>query len=276
MSADHENFTKLFKETKEMRTELQKTKDILQKLIHSNVDSRQIFTRLESMVREIMWGQIFHESISDCNWLKSKSFSPGRWAAGYPLLYVLYRVLTDIAPIRILELGLGQTTHMIAQYAAFHKDCSHIVVEHDQEWIDFFSRSLTLSPMSFLLRLNLIRDEMNENQFSGSAVKYDKFAQYLRGQVFDLILIDGPYGGQTNRGLATASRTDIIELLPGCLAPFFVILIDDAHRLSEQKTIETIKAQLTAVGISHASAIYSGEKSCELITSKNQKFLCSL
>ena len=66
--------------------------------------------------------------------------SAGRWAVGYQYLYVMYRVLNEIHPRRILELGLGQSTRMLGQYAAAHENVSHFVVEHDPEWIDFFQR----------------------------------------------------------------------------------------------------------------------------------------
>ena len=67
---------------------------------------------------EAVWAQIFNNTISESLWLKDKTFSPGRWAVGYPYLYVMYRVLNETRPKRILELGLGQSTRMIAQYAA--------------------------------------------------------------------------------------------------------------------------------------------------------------
>ena len=78
---------------------------------------------------EAVWAQIFNNTISESLWLKDKTFSPGRWAVGYPYLYVMYRVLNETRPKRILELGLGQSTRMIAQYAAAFQDVEHIVVE---------------------------------------------------------------------------------------------------------------------------------------------------
>ena len=43
--------------------------------------------------REILWAQIFNNTISSSAWLKDASFSPGRAAVGYPFLYACYRIL---------------------------------------------------------------------------------------------------------------------------------------------------------------------------------------
>ncbi len=244
-------------ETIQFRAELQ---EISQNLKRSN-----------AMVRELLWSQIFRDSIADCAWLSSKAFSPGRWAAGYPLLYVLFRTLSDCAPRRILELGMGQSTRMIAQYAARHADCTHWVVEHDEDWIAFFLRNFSLPKQTTLLRMNLTHNA--ETPGACTVPAYEDFHRRLHGQVFDLILIDGPYGATD---AAVASRTDVLDLLPGCLARSFAILLDDTHRGGEQKTLEIIKARLTASGIAHKAAAYRGEKECALIASADQRYLCSL
>lgn len=43
-----------------------------------------------------------------------------------------------------MELGLGQTTRIIWQYAEFNEECSHFVVEHSEDWIDFFKKDFSL------------------------------------------------------------------------------------------------------------------------------------
>jgi len=83
-----------------------------------------------------VWGEIFNNSISGCDWLEDRSFSPGRWALGYQALYVLFRALSNVKPMRILGLGFGQSARMITQYATTDSNTEHYVVEHNQEWID--------------------------------------------------------------------------------------------------------------------------------------------
>ncbi len=102
---------------------------------------------------ETVWAEIFNNVISDSRWLNNKAFSAGRWAVGYQYLYVMYRVLNEIRPKNILELGLGQSTRMIGQYAMAHEDVMHFVVEHDPEWIDFFTRDFALSSRYVIYRV---------------------------------------------------------------------------------------------------------------------------
>ena len=79
----------------------------------------------------IIWAEIFNNVISNSSWLTNKSFSAGRWAVGYQYLYVVYRILNEVRPKNILELGLGQSTRLFGQYAASDVEVQHIVVEHD-------------------------------------------------------------------------------------------------------------------------------------------------
>jgi ribosomal protein RSM22 (predicted rRNA methylase) len=103
---------------------------------------------------EAVWAETFNNTIAGSTWLKNTAFAPGRWAAGYPVLYVMYRVLNEVRPKRILELGLGQSTRMIAQYAASHEGVEHFVVEHDPDWIAFFQNDFELSPRSQIVQLD--------------------------------------------------------------------------------------------------------------------------
>ncbi len=93
--------------------------------------SKDILRESKNINKEILWAETFNNTISDSNWLKDKSFSPGRWAVGYQYLYAVYRILNAVKPKKILELGLGQSTKLLNQYAKANKDVKHTVVEHD-------------------------------------------------------------------------------------------------------------------------------------------------
>lgn len=54
-------------------------------------------------------------------------------------MYTLYRILDEVQPKNILEMGLGQTSKMTTQYAKYYKDSHLLIVEGDQLWIDNFS-----------------------------------------------------------------------------------------------------------------------------------------
>ncbi len=91
---------------------------------------------LESLIRENNWANIFNSAIGGSIWFKNIPLNVGRWAANYSLFYVLYRILNEIKPQNILELGLGETTKMIQAYKEFHnKEASCTAVEQDKEWI---------------------------------------------------------------------------------------------------------------------------------------------
>ena len=76
---------------------------------------------------EILWAEIFHDASSNSTWLHDKAFSAGRWAVGYQYLYSVYRILDEVKPKNILELGLGQSTRLLGQYASENVDVSHTV-----------------------------------------------------------------------------------------------------------------------------------------------------
>lgn len=141
---------------------------------------------------EITYAEIFKSTIEDSKWMTNKTFSPGRWAVGYQVLYVLYRILNEIRPQTILEIGLGQSTRMIAQYVEASPEVYHRVVEHDSSWIDFFSKQYALSPRSQIVQLDW--DFINYNG-AANVRCYRDFSAQFNDQRFDLILIDGPLGG---------------------------------------------------------------------------------
>ncbi|MBR1714927.1 MAG: hypothetical protein IJ717_08305 [Treponema sp.] len=84
--------------------------------------------RAQQNAAEAVWANVFHDSISGEGFIKDKQFFPGRWAVGYPALYVIFRVLQNFRPKRILELGLGQSTRIIGQYAQSFPDVRDIEV----------------------------------------------------------------------------------------------------------------------------------------------------
>jgi hypothetical protein len=232
-----------------------------------NNQSRYI-DRLSSKESEILWAQIFNNTISQSPWLKQNDFSPGRWAAGYPYLYLLYRVLDMTHPMSILEMGLGQTTKMISQFASYNNS-SHDVVEHDEKWISFFMQEFSLPTQSNIIHLELThRAFKNDSQI----ICYDKFKETFENRMYDFISIDGPYGTIDT----TYSRIDLLDIIPGCLSKTFVIMLDDYNRKGEREMIEELKRVLSVAEIPYHCGIYQGEKNLCVIVSEDLKFLCTL
>jgi hypothetical protein len=229
---------------------------------------QRTFGVLFSDVDELLWAQVFHDAIIGSEWLVDKKFYPGRAAVGYEFLYVLFRALNSVRPKSILELGLGQTTHMITQYIAANSGAQHIVVEHDPLWIDFFLKEHRISG-----RTKIAQMDLGKTDFQGSSVtSYERFSENLAGNRFDFICIDGPFGFDAKK----YSRVDTLKIIPHCLESSFVIIIDDYNRLAEQNTVKELTAILSRNNICTCGGSYRGRKTSHLIATPDYKFLCTL
>lgn len=228
---------------------------------------------------ELLWAQIFNSTIAGCEWMTPPvSLSPGRSAVGYPYLYVLFRILNEIKPVHILETGLGQSTKLIGTYIKYmetcNKPCSHMIVEHDPEWIKFFEGMFQLTDSSHIVQLDITKSRINAGGNIGETevTEYVGFVDALRGQKFDLISIDGPFGYEAK----DYSRIDIMGLLPGCLNEDFVLIFDDYERVGEQNTVKLVELILKENGIRFKKGIYSGCKDLCMLVSESLGFLCSM
>lgn len=218
---------------------------------------------------ENIWSNVFHDTIWDSKWLLNKKFSPGRWAVGYQYLYVLYRILESVQPQSILELGLGQSTQMMTQYAEYAEDCRHYIVEHDPAWIEFYKKNNVISDFSTIVQLDLCKKQVKQDE---DVTGYKRFSETFLGKKFDLISIDAPFGSPCY----IYARADILELLPQCLKKSFVIILDDYNRTGEQNTVKLLKEKLDDEKIMYCEGVYSGNKDIFVITSMDYKFLVSL
>jgi len=233
---------------------------------------KQIGLRLINCSRyasEAVWAEIFNNTISGSNWLKNTAFSPGRWAVGYQYLYVMYRILNETNPKRILELGLGQSTKMISQYALAHDDITHIVIEHDEEWVNFFKMNCDVSDCTEII---MLEREMVTYKEADAVRAFKDFEKTVSGRKFDFISIDAPLGGDMKQ----YARIDILSILPKCLGEDFVIMIDDTERSGERKTIVEIEQCLKESNIRYCCGTYSGKKDCVLICAEHMSFLTSM
>lgn len=241
-----------------------------QKKLLEKIDlSRNDIVDSKCSASEAVWAEIFNNTITDSVWLKNKVFSPGRWAVGYQYLYVMYRVLNEMHPKNILELGLGQSTRMISQYVAAFENVNHAIVEHDWEWIDFFKNSYLLHSNSKIIQLE--REMIHYDGVENVRV-FKGFAQTFSNQQFDFISIDAPLGGD----MKVYARIDVLSILPACLSPNFVIMIDDTERSGESNTVKKIKECLNRNEIKFKSGKYSGQKDCTLICAHHMGFLTSM
>lgn len=258
--------TELQEAHKELRASVEHAKRALAEGVEK---TRRQAAEASRHASEAVWGHIFNNAVSESMWLRDKAFAPGRWAVGYPYLYVMYRVLNEARPKRILELGLGQSTRMIAQYAAAFDDVEHIVVEHDQEWIDFFSRDFQLSERSRIVRLER---EMVPYKEAEAVRVFQGFREVFQGERFDFISIDAPLGADMKQ----YARIDVLGLMPNCLAEDFVIMVDDTERSGETNTLMEMETCLKEAQIAYRRGRYSGKKDCIVICAEQVGFLSSV
>lgn len=264
LSALHQSLSALSQEADTLKTRIE---EIDRKAGQHN----SIANRLEALQRETIWGQTFQQVISTpAEWLKDTSFAPGRWAVGFPFLYALYRILNEMKPRRILELGLGQTTKMIGQYAVHHRTVQHTVVEHDKEWVDFWRQSNRKLDNTEIMTLELVC-KPNPNA-SHDVRQYDRFAESLFGNTYDFISIDAPFGYD----MKELARIDVLSLIPACLDESFAIMVDDYNRRGEQNMVRLLEKQLIEAGVKYATGAYKGEKHTLVIASQDNAFLCSM
>ena len=174
-------------------------------------------------------------------------------------------------PRRILELGLGQSTKLTGQYARYF-GAAHVVVEHDREWVEFFCPGW--KKLSQQTRIYI--SPLEETEFNGQRYyAYRDFGRIMKEMESpcDLVLVDGPFGGRSER-----SRRDIIAYLPQLLSKDFVIMVDDCDRKGEQNLLQEIKDILGRNHIEYVFGLYKSGGDCHagVIVCKKWRFFATM
>lgn len=238
-------------------------KYIKEKLKDSSIYNRLL--RIERTQAEILKGLVFNSTISDSEWLKYKSFSPGEWAADFGLLYTLYRVLNGIKPKSIIEFGLGQSSKMVHQYANYFK-IEAVTFEHDANWVNFFKEG-----KDGQYEVNVHLSELEKIMYKDfETITYKDIKKDLEGKKFDLVLVDGPFGSDHY------SRTEIIDIAKNNLKSSFCIIMDDTERDGEMETAQEILRVFDSISVAYCWRTYNSSKSHTLICSPDLNFLTSL
>ena len=264
-------FGKAKDEVLERLDRLQASVDRIESTLNSlRTETQGGISRLSNDTREIIFAESLRSATNGCTWLEDASFSPGRWAVGYQYLYVLFHALNEMGPKRILDLGLGQTTNMFSRYALSHEGVAHDVVEHDENWIRFYSTEQGISDSTNIIKLDLAMEE-REGCMAPIRV-YDGFHEAIGNKQYDLISIDAPFGGDMNE----LARIDVLKMMPAILADSFVVMLDDYNRVGEQHTAQLMRETLDAAGIDYCEGTYQGTKRMVVFTSPDNSFLTSL
>jgi|688.fasta_scaffold256762_2 hypothetical protein len=220
------------------------------------------------VLKEIHYGILFLSSTNNTSWLKDRNFSPNGAAATFGFLYTLFKILETVQPQSILEFGIGQSSKLTTQYAAYSKNKPSLtVVENDQQWLDLFSQELPQAK-----NITYLKNDIEMACHKGTKTRrYKDLLNNLQANTFDLIVVDGP------KGSPGYSRTNIIDLVSNNrLATKFVILLDDYNREGEQRTAEDVMKILSQRGIPYSTTQIISNKSQLLIVSPEYAFLGSI
>lgn len=232
-----------------------------------------------SLQKDVYYATLFNQVTQHSAWLTDKAFAPGGWAVDYCFLYTMFRSLNACKPNNIIELGLGQTTHMLSQYNDWRNinsstgKCIHTTYEHDADWIDFF-KSQSLVSLN-IQKCQLVKDTsvVIDGETYEHVNYYHDFVKLAATDTkYQFIVIDAPFGTKPY------SRIHVLELIANDLIDtnHFVIMIDDMNREGEQNTFKKCQEMLKVHGVKFKTQIYSGEKEHGIIVSDSLKFLTTM
>ena len=184
---------------------------------------------LRDETSEVLYQGLFPQQCANAG--IRNDFYPVGGAANYSLMYVLCRILTERDVKSIVEVGSGQTTILIDRVRS--PSARHVCYEHDPVWYADISRRL----MRCDYRLRPL-----ERRSSDAGHALDAYAD-IELLDFDLLLVDGPPGGDRY------SRFACIDLIAASRLPDYAIVFDDAKRGGERETIEHAVSMLRGPGV---------------------------
>ncbi len=231
---------------------------------HLMSEMQNLQNKAQRQYQELNFADLLHDSMRNSPWLKDKNLALYGVAANYSFTYTLFRILDNVKPAHILEMGLGQTSVVTSQYIANNKPEAVLdIIENDENWIKFYEPKLAKSQ-----NIKLHQCDIEFFDYDGAqSRKYKELYKITKDKKYNLILVDGPFGGAQK-----FPRSNIVDLVEHNLAQDFIIIFDDAERTGEQNTIAQTKAKLTALGIEFGFQQRNALKSQVLIFSKSCEF----
>lgn len=229
------------------------------------LEQNENLNQIKLLERENFYANVLRDCTYNSNWLIDKAFTLTGGAANYSLIFTLFKILEDIEPSNILEFGLGQTSKVTTQYVINKNPQADLtIIEHDQDWINIFSKKLALNEKIRICQKDLINAVINDTEID----KYAPLDDIIGNKKFNLIIIDGPFGYDR-----IYPRTNILDLIPNNLADNYIIVLDDVERTGEQNTAKLIFEKLEQNNIEYIKSYKQGLKRQLLITSPNYKFI---
>lgn len=69
------------------------------------------------LAAEAVWAHTLNDTVRESDWFVNRDLLPHQYAPGHQTLYVLYRILNESRPSRILCVGQGLMSQVVNQYA---------------------------------------------------------------------------------------------------------------------------------------------------------------
>ncbi|MBK9255899.1 MAG: hypothetical protein IPM42_10460 [Saprospiraceae bacterium] len=239
-------------------------------MIHYYKKIKDLYFQLRGLnanINELLWANYFHDYTKNIEELKTLKLSPGRWAANYSLLYILSKLIIELKPLKILELGLGESTKLITTLIQNNSEVkNHLILENDEDWIHHFASCFKLNEKSEILQVTII--DKSIHQKTTTLYNLQNSASYAD---YTLFLIDGP------KGSSHYSRYNICEIAEFFTSENeFIIIVDDAARNGEKEMIDALKNILNNKKIKFYSSIFEGNKSQVVISTEKYKYAVSI
>lgn len=230
-----------------------------------SAEIKALQTKAQRQYQELNFADLLHDSAAGSPWLKDKSFALYGWAANYSFIYTLFRILDNVRPAKILEMGLGQTSLVTSQYVAHNNPAAEVdIIENDTSWINIYRPRLAAGEN---IRLNQCDIEFFDEEGQNRRYNRAALSQITADKKYNLIVVDGPMGGGQKH-----PRSNILDLVEKNLAPDFIIIFDDVERPGEQATIARTQDKLKTMGIAFATQQRDALKSQFLIFSQSYEF----
>ena len=238
---------------------------MIKKLKRLLKENRGYHKKQISLLQELEWAQVYHDSTRGLPWLEKLPLNVGRWAGNYAFFYVLHRALYDYQPKKILEFGLGESSKFMSKYLEFYlKESKHIIIEHNPDWKASFISKFNLNQNSTVHICPLYSQNVKGFQVNS----YKGIEKYTSDQYYDLYVVDGPFGSDRY------SRYDIVNIARNFKkGQEFIIIFDDMNRSGEKETFKELRAVIEAKNIKVWRGKFAGSKEVQILVTQKYKFL---
>jgi hypothetical protein len=199
-------------------------------------------------------------------------------AASPTLELAIVKILALCSPDSVLELGSGQSTKVLTQYARSHPEAQVLTIEEDEAWHRRLSSTLDAPANHRYETRQLERREVTLPNKRGTVETtwYSDGESLLDGRRFQLVIVDGPTNSRRGDEFVRYSRSGFIPLLPSILAGSFAVVIDDTDNFGYVMTAQAMEQAIAATGRRVHCFHVHGVKSQTILCSPDWLFLRSV